>query len=73
MNFLGISAIERFVVPQVVWIDRKGMIRAQTPALGDEKQLSEAYWREMIDNLLKEPETTSKKPVTHHAAARKTP
>jgi hypothetical protein len=49
------------------------MIRAQTPALGDEKQLSEAYWREMIDNLLKEPETTSKKPVTHHAAARKTP
>jgi len=73
MNFLGISIIERFVVPQVVWIDRKGMIRAQTPALGDEKQLSEAYWREMIDNLLKEPETTSKKPVTHHAAARKTP
>jgi len=72
MNFLGVSAIERFVVPQIIWIDRKGMIRSQTPALGDEKMLSEAYWREMIENLLKEPDAGAKKPVTH-AAARKTP
>src|SRR5271165_2476519 len=32
--FLGMSPFERFVVPQIVWIDRKGMIRAKTLALG---------------------------------------
>src|SRR5262249_16745986 len=74
LNFLGVSAVERFVVPQVVWIDRKGMIRSQTPPLGDEKLLSEPYWREMIETLTKEPETEAKKPaVKHTAAARKTP
>jgi peroxiredoxin len=73
LSFLSFSPVERLVVPQIVWIDRKGMIRSETPAQGDEKMLSEAYWREMIENLLKEPETTSKKPVTHHASARKTP
>jgi peroxiredoxin len=73
MNFMGVSAVERFVVPQIVWIDRKGMVRSQTPALGDEKMLSENYWREMIESLLKETETSAKKPVVHHAAASKTP
>ena len=59
ISFLSLSAIERFVVPQIIWIDRAGNIRSQTPALGDEKMLQEAYWREMIETLLKE----------HHASA----
>ena len=72
LNFLGIPVIERFVVPQIVWIDRKGRIRSQTPPLGDEKQLQESYWREMIETLTKEPETTTRKPVTtRHTTARK--
>jgi peroxiredoxin len=54
LAFLSFSAIERFVVPQIVWIDRAGNIRSQTPALGDEKMLQESYWREMIEALLKE-------------------
>jgi peroxiredoxin len=71
LSFLGITVVERFVVPQIVWIDRKGMIRAETPPLGEEKQLSEAYWREMIETLTKEPEATTKKPTARHATATK--
>lgn len=71
LNYLGISVLERFVVPQLVWIDRKGQIRAQTPALGDEKMLGEPYWREMLETLLKEPAAAvhPAKKATHHAAA----
>jgi peroxiredoxin len=65
LEFLGMSRMERYVVPQIVWIDRKGLIRSQTPPLGDEKLLAEPYWREMIETLLKEPaETTKKHPAT---------
>jgi len=74
LAFLGISAIERYVVPQIVWIDRKGFIRSQTPALGDEAKLKESYWREMIETLLKEPtESTKRAPASHTAQAKKTP
>ena len=71
LTFLGIPVIERFVVPQIVWIDRKGMIRSQTPALGDEKQLQESYWREMIETLTKEPESVKKHTPSRPTTARK--
>ena len=71
LTFLGIPVIERFVVPQIVWIDRKGMIRSQTPALGDEKQLQEGYWREMIETLTKEPESVKKHGPSRPTTARK--
>lgn len=71
LEFLGISPIERFVVPQIVWIDRKGVIRSQTPPAGDEKLLQESYWREMIETLLKEPAASAKKNGVHHVAAHK--
>jgi peroxiredoxin len=74
LEFLGMSRMERYVVPQIVWIDRKGLIRSQTPSLGDEKLLAEPYWREMIETLLKEPaETTKKRPATHTSAVKKSP
>src|SRR5215475_4859266 len=41
MSFMGFSPMERWVVPQVVVIDRKGMIRAQTPFNGDPNLQSE--------------------------------
>jgi peroxiredoxin len=67
LAFLGISPMERYVVPQIVWIDRKGMIRSQTsPLTGDEQMRTEAYWRSMIETLLKEPVETTKK----HTATR---
>jgi hypothetical protein len=66
LQFLGISPMERYVVPQIVWIDRKGIIRSQTSAMtGDEQMRTEAYWRSMIETLLKEPvETTKKRTAT---------
>jgi hypothetical protein len=61
--------MERYVVPQIVWIDRKGIIRSQTsPLTGDEQLRTEPYWRSMIETLLKEPvETTKKHPATTSA------
>ncbi|HMD49640.1 MAG TPA: TlpA disulfide reductase family protein [Bryobacteraceae bacterium] len=55
MNYLGFSIMEYYVVPQIVWIDRKGNIRSQTPPRGEDKLLQEAYWRSMIETLTKEP------------------
>src|SRR5580692_10672664 len=67
--YLGFNVMERYTVPQIVWIDRKGNIRSQTPAAGDDQSFyTEAYWRNMIETLLKEPATAA--PV-HHAAAAK--
>ncbi len=71
LDYLGIPVIDRFVVPQIVWIDRKGTIRSQTPPLGDEKLLKETYWREMIETLLKEPAESAKKPPVHKATSAK--
>lgn len=71
LDFLGISPMERYVVPQVVWIDRKGYIRSQTPPLGDEKMLQEPYWREMIESLLKEPAQTTRKHTATRASSSK--
>jgi hypothetical protein len=43
------------------------MIRSQTsPLTGDEQMRTEAYWRSMIETLLKEPVETTKK----HTATR---
>jgi peroxiredoxin len=71
LEFLGISRMERYVVPQIVWIDRKGMIRSQTAPQGDDNMRTEPYWREMIETLLKEPaETTKKRPATHASSAK---
>src|ERR1051326_5327365 len=55
LSFLGVSVMDRLFFPQVVVIDKKGMIRAQseptgTAALQDAKNLTE-----LIDKLLKEP------------------
>jgi peroxiredoxin len=68
LAFLSFSSIERFVVPQIVWIDRAGNIRSQTPAPGDEKMLQEPYWRTMIEALLKEHPATAA--VRHTVAAK---
>lgn len=58
LDFLAFSPMMRTVVPQIVWIDRKGNIRSQTAASeGDEKLRTEPYWREMLQSLLAEPAT----------------
>jgi len=61
LSFLGISAFDRFVVPQMIWIDRKGMVRAKTlPAGTDTDHYNETFYRQMIETLTKEPAGTSK-------------
>jgi peroxiredoxin len=54
LSFLGISIVERYVVPQIVVIDRKGMIRAQSEPLGTAQLQEESYMRTLLDGLLKE-------------------
>ena len=72
LDYLMMAESVRSVVPQIVWIDRKGMIRSQTPPIGDEKMLTEKYWREMIETLTSESENSAKKvPSSHRAALRK--
>jgi peroxiredoxin len=54
MNYMGFSVLDRPVTPLVVVIDRKGVIRAQTPADGDSNLQNEAKLRALIEGLLKE-------------------
>ena len=71
MGYLGFNVMERYTVPQIVWIDRKFNIRSQTPPMGDDPTLyKEEYWRSMIDTLLKE-SATGAAPAPHHATAAK--
>jgi thiol-disulfide isomerase/thioredoxin len=77
MAYLNLPLTSRYSVPQIVWIDRKGNIRSQTavndsdPAY-DPQLYSEAYWRNMIETLLKETATGSA-PVHHTTAAKAHP
>jgi peroxiredoxin len=61
LSYLQINGAERWVVPQLVLIDRKGVIRKQSPPLGDEKMQEENSLRRDIENLLQESSTTTKR------------
>jgi thiol-disulfide isomerase/thioredoxin len=67
--YLQINAVERWVVPQVVLIDKKGVIQKQTPPQGDEKLQEENSLRQQIEALLQGPAPTSK----HAAVPKKRP
>jgi peroxiredoxin len=54
LSFLKIGPADRWVVPQLAIIDRKGNIRAQTPYNGDEKLQNEGHVRQLIEGLLNE-------------------
>jgi hypothetical protein len=61
MSFMGFSVMDRPVVPLVVVIDKKGMIRAQSPPQGDANLQDETKLRALIESLLKEPSTITKR------------
>ncbi len=68
MSYLNRNIMERYTVPQIVWIDRQFNVRSETPSAGDDpKYYTESYWRNMIETLLKEPATTT----THHTTTAK--
>jgi len=54
LAFMGFSVMQRVMVPQLALIDRKGVIRYQTPAGGEEHAMQEATIRERIEQLLTE-------------------
>lgn len=57
--YLGISIMERFVVPQIVILDRNGVIRAQSEFMGSAELQDETYLRHFLGELLDEPARTS--------------
>jgi len=61
LNFMQINPTDRWVIPQIAVIDRKGVIRAQTPFNGDEKLQNEATLRALITQLLNEGASAEKK------------
>jgi len=69
LSYLGISLLDRYVYPQIVVIDRKGMIRYQTPVEGggSPSLQAEGYLRTVVEELLKEAGATKQAP----AAAKK--
>jgi len=66
LDYLKFPLTQRYVVPQLVWIDKNFNIRSQTSPMGeDNTQYTEGYWRSMIETLLKEPAGGAKKSITH--------
>ena len=53
MGYLGLSVMDRWVVPQVVIIDKDGTIVAQSAAEGTPELQDEAYIRNFLEKLLK--------------------
>jgi len=67
LSFLGLSAVERFVVPQLILVDREGMIHYQTPPLGDEESYKEDVLRKRIELLLNAPDPHHRSTSGHRA------
>lgn len=63
MEFLQHPAMERMLVPQLVFIDRKGVIRAQYSGDNPFFQDEEKNMRAQIESLLKESQGASKAPA----------
>ena len=54
LSYLGISELERIGVPQIVVIDRKGIIREQSPTQGGGPLGDPAHLKPLIESLLAE-------------------
>ena len=54
LSFLGISEVERIGVPEIVLIDRTGVIREQSPTEGGGPLTNEMHLRSVIESLLAE-------------------
>jgi hypothetical protein len=70
LGFLGFSVMERYNVPQMAVIDKKGMIREQSGPLGDPNLQNPVFLKDLLDKLVAEgaaPATTSKKPAATSA------
>jgi thiol-disulfide isomerase/thioredoxin len=69
LGYLGISELERIGVPQIVVIDRKGVIREQTSSQGGGPLGDPAHLQPLVEKLLAEG-VTSKAPAKHSTTKR---
>jgi hypothetical protein len=53
LRYLGLSVMDRLATPQVVIMDRKGTIRAQSEPLGSAELQMEESLRPLLEGLLK--------------------
>jgi len=75
LSYLGISELERIGVPEIVVIDRKGVIREQSPAQGGGPLADPAHLKPLIESLLAEgatPKAPAKGGDTKKTADKKT-
>lgn len=54
LGYLGISELERIGVPQIVVIDRKGVIREQSSSQGGGELSDPAHLKSLVESLLAE-------------------
>jgi peroxiredoxin len=59
-HYLGRAPTEHFQVPQIVLIDRDGVIRAQSRPVGETDLQDEAFLRKLIEQLLDESASAGK-------------
>ena len=59
VSYLGLSVLDRWVVPQVAILDKQGNIVAQSAATGTPELQDEAYLRNFLDKLVKGSATSS--------------
>jgi thiol-disulfide isomerase/thioredoxin len=74
LGYLGISELERIGVPQIVVIDRKGVIREQTSSQGGGPLGDPSHLQPLIEKLLAEGATSkapAKRGTTKRAATKK--
>src|SRR5258708_38408928 len=71
-SYLGLSVMDRWVVPQVAILDRKGNVVAQSAATGTPELQDETYLRNFIEKLLKENPTTTSNAAPAAKAVAKT-
>ncbi len=65
MNFMGFTPADRMVVPQLVLIDRKGIIHYQTPATSGpqwESVMKEPFLRQHLEELMALGDSTASRP-----------
>jgi peroxiredoxin len=59
VSYLGLSVLDRWVVPQVAIIDKKGNIVAQSAATGSPELQEPASLRNILDKIVKDNATSS--------------
>jgi peroxiredoxin len=68
ISYLSIPVMDRWVVPQIAVLDRKGNIVAQSLSTGTPELQDETYLRNLFDKLVKEPATGSAPAAVKKAA-----